>query len=111
MHDAAIHPAESFLINLAPRYDRAARHISAAQCFRERDDVRFEIPMLETKHFTGATQPGLHFIGNQERPVWAAKLLGPLEKIAFGRLTTLALHRLDHECGHITRAQLAIQSL
>ena len=69
MNNAAIHARKSFLINFAPRHDRAARDVTATQCFRQSDDVRLEVPMLKAEHFSGATESGLHFIGDEQRSV------------------------------------------
>src|SRR5437773_368052 len=40
VNDATVHPAESLLVNFAPSHDRSARHVTAAQTFRERNDIR-----------------------------------------------------------------------
>src|SRR6266567_9119219 len=104
MDHATIHPAESLLINLAPRHNRAARHVAAAQRLGQRDDVRLEIPMLEAKHFPGAAKSGLHFIGNEQRPVFAAKLLRANEEIGLRRFTALALNSLNDEGRDVARA-------
>src|SRR5207245_9882856 len=96
------------MIQLAPGYERAARDVAAAQCFRNGDDVRFQIPMLETEHFSGAAKSGLDFVGNEERAVLAAKFLRPRKEIRSRGLAALALNGFDHERGHVTRAKLSI---
>src|SRR5437867_8540772 len=108
MHHATVHSRKRFLINLAPGYDRAAWDVAAAQRFRQCDDVRFQIPMLETEHFSGAAKSGLHFVGNEERTVLAAKFLRPRKEICPRSLAALALNGFDHERGHVTRAKLPI---
>src|SRR6266496_1914237 len=85
MHHATIHAAESLLINLAPRHNRAARNIAAAQRLGQGDNVRLEVPMLKAKHFPGAAKSGLHFIGDVQRPVFAAKFLRANEEIGLRR--------------------------
>ena len=37
--------------------------------------------MLESKHLARATEPGLDFVGDQKRPVLAAKLLRAFKEI------------------------------
>src|SRR6516225_2140177 len=109
MNDASIHPRKCFLVNVPSGDDRAARHIAAAQCFCERDDVWLQVPMLEAKHFSGAAKTGLHFIGNEERAVLAAKFLRAREEIGLRGLATFALNGLDHKSGDVARTQLSIQ--
>src|SRR6266404_3470613 len=104
MHYATIHAAESLLVNFAPRYNRAARDVATAQRLGQRNNVWLKVPMLEAKHLPGATKSGLHFIGNQQRPVFAAKLLRAIEEIGLGRFTAFALDSLDDECRHLARA-------
>src|ERR1700720_1122463 len=111
MHDAAIHSAKSFLINFATRYDCAAGDVTAAQGFCQRDDVRLEVPMLEAKHLSGAAKSSLHFIGNEERAVLAAKLLRAHKKICLGQSAAFALNRFDHEGSDVARTQLSIQRI
>src|SRR5437588_6801245 len=108
MNDAPVHSRKRFLINLAPGHDCAARHVAAAQCFRKGDDVRLEVPMLETEHFSGASKSGLDFIGNEKRAAFPAKLLCANEEIGLGGLAALALNGFDHERGHVTPAKLPI---
>src|SRR5580700_7512119 len=108
MNDATVHSRKCFLVNVAPGDNRTARHIAATQRLRQRDDVRFQIPMLESEHFSSATEPGLHFIRNQKRAVLAAKLLRAREEISLGSLAAFALNGLDHERRDIARTQLSI---
>src|ERR1043166_5283714 len=108
MHNAAVHSRKSFLVNVAPGDDRAARDVTAAQCFCERDDVRFQVPMLKAEHFSGAAKSGLNFIGNEKRSVFAAKLLRARKEIRFGSLAAFTLNSLDHERGDVARSQLSI---
>src|SRR3954469_8665914 len=109
MHHASVHPAKSFLVDIAAGDNRAARHVAAAQTLRERDDIRLEVPMLESKHFSGPPEAGLDFITNEEGPVFAAEGLGPLEKIAFRRLATFALDRFDHERRDVAFRKLTLE--
>ena len=109
MHHAAIHPAESLLVDVAPRHDRAARDVAAAQGFGERDDVRFQVPMLEAEHLAGASEAGLDFIADEERSVFPAKLLRANKKVAARIIHSLALHRLDDESRDITFRQLLFE--
>src|SRR5260370_26780934 len=106
---AAVYARNRLLINLAPGHDRANRNVAAAQCFREGDDIRLEVPMLEAEHFSGASKSGLHFVRNEESAVLAAKFLRPRKEIRPRGLAALALNGLDHERGHVTRAKLSIQ--
>ncbi len=59
--------------------------------------------MFEPKHFPGATETGLDFIGDQERSVFATKLLRAGKEISFRSLTAFALNGLNHERGDISR--------
>ena len=81
VHHTTIHPAEGLLINVAPRNNRAARDIAAAQGLGERDDVGLEVPMFEAKHLAGAAEAGLDFVADQKRAVFSAKLLRTLKEI------------------------------
>src|SRR6266404_3730073 len=101
MNDAAIHSTKGLLINITPGDDGAARDVTAAQCFRERDDIRFKIPMLEPEHLSGAPEAALDFVGNKERAIFPAKLLRAREKRLARRFATSALDWLDYECGNI----------
>jgi hypothetical protein len=65
--------------------------------------------MLEAEHFSGASKSGLHFVGNEERAILAAKFLRPRKEIRPRGLAALALNGLDHERGHVTCAKLSIQ--
>src|SRR6516225_7671166 len=67
MHYATIHARKCFLINVPTRDDRAARHETTTETFCDRDNVRLQVPMLETEHLPSASESGLHFIGNQQR--------------------------------------------
>src|SRR5438093_9962386 len=99
MHDAAVHSAECFLIDIAPRHNRSARDVTAAQGLCERDDVWLQIPVLEAKHFASAAKSGLHFIGDQQCPVFTAKLLRADKEIGVGRFAAFPLDRLnDKSC-------------
>src|SRR5262245_40026390 len=104
MHYATIHARKCFLINVPTRDDRAARHETTTETFCDRDNVRLQIPMLETEHPPSASEPGLHFIGNQQRSVFPAKFLGTNKKIGPWCLTTFALNGLNDKCGDIERA-------
>src|ERR1039457_6745428 len=101
MHHATVHSTERLLINFASRHDRTARHVAAAQCLRQGDDVRLEIPMLKAEHFAGPAETGLYLVRDKQRSVLSAKFLRTHKKIRLGRLAALALHRLDHERGDI----------
>ena len=84
MDDATVHARKGFLVNIAPRHDRAAGHVTAAQRLCQRDDVRLQIPMLKSEHFSGATKPGLHFVGDEQRAVFSAEFLRANEEIGLG---------------------------
>ena len=81
MNHAAIHPAESLLISLAPGHDRAAGYVAAAEALRQGDNVRLQIPMFEPEHFASPTESSLDFVADKHRPVLPAKRLGALEEI------------------------------
>src|ERR1044072_5840930 len=108
MNDATVHSRKSFLVNVAPGDDRATRHVAAAQCFCERDDVRFQVPMLKAEHFSSAAKSSLNFIRDEERSVFPAKLLRARKEICFRSLAAFALNGLDHECSDIFGSQLSI---
>src|SRR5205814_3981080 len=65
--------------------------------------------MLETEHFSSATQSGLDFIGNEQRAVFATELLRPNKEIGLRCLAAFALDGFDHERRDIARTQLSIQ--
>ncbi|MEY2493434.1 MAG: hypothetical protein QOH24_2385, partial [Verrucomicrobiota bacterium] len=87
MDNATVHSTERFLVNLAPGHNRAARDVTAAQAFRQGDDVWLQVPMLEAEHFPRAAKSGLDFVANQQRAVPPAKFLGAFKEIRFRRLT------------------------
>ena len=64
--------------------------------------------MLESEHLPGAAKPGLHFVGNQEGSVFAAKFLCTNEEIRLRCLAAFSLHGLNDERGDIARTQLPI---
>ena len=107
--DATVHPAEGLLINVAPRDNRAARDVAAAQSLRQGDDVRLQVPMLEAKHLAGAPEAGLDFVADEKRAVFSAKLLGPIKEIALRDIDAFALDRLDDEGGDVAFRQLAFE--
>src|SRR5206468_10203117 len=74
-------------------------------------DVRLQVPMLKSKHFSRATESGLDFIRDQQRPIFPAKFLRANKEIGLGSLTAFPLDGLNHQCRHIARTQLAIQRL
>src|SRR5207247_8574900 len=84
VHNTTVHPAERLLINLASRHNCAARDVTTTQRLCERDDVWLQIPMLKSKHFSGAAKSRLHFVGNQQRSVLRAKFLRMNEKNGVG---------------------------
>jgi len=102
VNDTTIHPAESPLVDFAASDDRATRHVAATQTLRESNDVGLEIPVLKPEHFSGATEPGLDFVAEQQRSVFPAKLLRPFEEIGRRRFAAFALDRLDDEGCDIT---------
>ena len=109
MHDAAVEPAESFLVNGAPHHDRADRHVAAAQRFRNRDDVRLEIVIFKTPPAAGAAEPGLHLVANQQRAMLPAKMLRLAKKVVPRKLHPFSLHRFDHDCRETARCKLRLE--
>src|SRR3954447_12272247 len=97
MHHAPIHPAERFLVNIAPGHNRGARNKSAAQTFCNRDDVRLQIPMLKAEHLSGPAQTSLNFIGDEQRSVFSTQFLSPNEEVGLRGPAAFSLHGLDHE--------------
>src|SRR5205807_9079508 len=95
MNNATVHSAEGFLINLAPGHDRPAGDVAAAQTFRQGDDVRLQIPVLEPEHFPGPSKSSLDFVANEQRPVLSAKLLSALEEVRLRRLAAFSLDGFD----------------
>ena len=67
--------------------------------------------MLESKHLSRAAKSSLHFIGNQERSVFAAKLLRANKEIGLRSLTAFSLNGFNHESRYIARTQFAIERL
>src|SRR5262249_12585807 len=108
MHYTPVHARKCFLVNVAPRDDGAAWHVTSAQTLRDRDDVRLQIPMLKTKHLAGASEPRLHFVINEQCSEFAAKLLAPHKEIRFRRLAAFALNGLDNKRRHIATTQLPV---
>src|SRR4030095_7738266 len=109
MNYATVHPTKRLLVNVAPGNDRAARDVATAQRFRQRDDIRFKVPMLEPKHLAGPPQTTLHFVANEKCAIFPAKGLRAWEKVCGGRFAPFALHRFDDEGGDITFRQFALE--
>src|SRR5438874_13672855 len=109
MNHAAIHSTKRLLINIAPGHDGAAGDVTAAQGLRERDDIRFEIPMLEAEHLSCSSEPALDFVGNKEGAIFPAKLLRARENGITRRLATLSLHWFDDAGSHIALGQLVLE--
>jgi hypothetical protein len=65
--------------------------------------------VFDGQEFAGAAHAGLHFVVNEQRAVFAAKLLR-LEQIAGGgHVDALALDRFDDERGDVALAQFGFQ--
>src|ERR1043166_8781488 len=109
MHHAAVEPAEGLLVHLPSRDDRRARHVAAAQRFRDRDDVRLQPPVFEAPPATRAAETGLHFVADEKRPRLATKMLGLRVKVVLRELHTLALHRLDNERRDVPLFELRLE--
>ena len=77
MHDRAHHRVENLVENPFVGQYRADRNVTAGQRFGEQDDVRLDAPMLACEEATGASEPGLDFVGDKQRTVLAAELDAP----------------------------------
>src|SRR5438309_10800763 len=109
MNDTAVHSTKCLLVDIAARDDRAAWDVTAAQGFRQRDDIRFEIPVLEAEHLSCSSEPALDFVGNKEGAIFPAKLLCAREKGITWRLATLSLHWFEDEGSNIALGQVALE--
>ena len=107
--DAAVHAREHALVNFAAGADGGGGHVAAAEGFREGDDVRVEVPMLEGEHFAGAAEAGLHLVADEERAVFAAERLGLRQEIVARDEDALALHGLGDEGRDVARAQFRLE--
>ena len=67
--------------------------------------------MLEAEHFSGATESGLHFVGNEQRAVFPAEVLRAHKEICLRCLAPFALNSLDDKSCDIAGMQLSIQFL
>src|SRR6266478_896676 len=63
--------------------DGGDRHASA-EGFRHGDQIRLDAEMFGGEPFAGPSEPGLHFVGDEENAVFAADILQELEIIARG---------------------------
>ena len=76
MHHAAVQPAEGLLVDVAPRHDRAARHVAAAQATSRAVMMSGSRSQCsKPHHLAGAAEAGLDFVADEERAVFAAELL------------------------------------
>src|SRR6266567_4174967 len=104
-----VHSTECLLVNVAPRDDCPARDVTATQGFRQRDDVRFKVPVLEPEHLAGPPETTLNFVANEKCAVFATEFLRAREEICCGRFTTFTLHRFNDERSDITFSELALE--
>ena len=83
------------------RQDGRHRNIAARKGLGRDEDVGFDAPVFAGEHLARAAQPGLHFVGNEERPVPVAELDG-LRQVIVGRdEDPFPLNRLDDEAGDV----------
>src|SRR3954462_13357936 len=89
--------------------ERADRDVAARERLRDRDEIRFEAPVLEGEHPARSPEPGHHLVDAEERPVAAAQLLGALEVPVGRQMDSLPLHRFDDEERDVLTAQLLLE--
>ncbi len=72
MHDSAIHAVINGIHDFLGDGDRADRDKTAGQGFSHANHVRFDVPVINGPEFSGASQAGLDFIGNEQGAVFFA---------------------------------------
>src|ERR1051326_6502431 len=65
--------------------------------------------MLDREETTGAPQPGLDFVGHEQRSVAATEIARVPEIVVVGKIDPFSLNRLDDEGGHLARTQRLLE--
>ena len=83
--------------------------MAARQRLGEQHHVGFDIPVLDREEAAGAADPGLDFVGDEQRAVLPAERGGARQEFVGGHVDALALDRLDDEGGDLARRQRLLQ--
>ena len=95
-----------------PRHQqRADGHVATRERLRNRQEIGLQPPVVEREHAARATEPGLHLVDAEERPVAAAQLLRTLEITVGGEVRPVALNGLDDEDRHVLAAERRLERL
>ena len=83
------------------RQEGADRH-AGGNALGRRDDVRLDARVLDGPPAAGASHPGLDLVDHEQDAVLVADLAqAAQERDRRGKVSALALHRLDHDGGHV----------
>src|SRR4029078_12814544 len=91
------------------RTTRGHRRVPAVSRLGEQHHVGLDAPMLAREKFSGASEPGLDLVGDEQCLVAAAKLRRALKVAVRGKDPTLALDRLDDERRDFAASQRTLQ--
>ena len=109
MHHRLVHAVEHFCKNLLLQQHDAYRHVSAGKPLGEEQHVGLDAPVFYGEEAAGPPEPGLDFVGDEQRPIFPAKFVGGSEIIGRGHVDALALDRLDAERGDVALFQRALE--
>ena len=109
VHDGAIHAVEHLVEDAFARQHRADRHVAAGQRLRQQHHVGLDIPVLDREESSGAADPGLDLVGDEQRAVLPAERGGARQKFVGRHVDALALDRLDDEGGDLARRQRLLE--
>ena len=109
MHDGAVHPVENLVEDRLARQQRADGDMPAGERFRQQHHVRLDIPVLDSQEFACAAHAGLDFVGDQQRPVFAAEGCRIGQEGVVRNVHALALNGLEDEGRVLARGQRPLQ--
>ena len=98
MDDRALQGTEYRIVSLVGHEYRTHRHQSAAERFRQYDHVGLHAVVMGGKEFAGAGKPGLHFVEDEQGPMFPAQVFRGLQIISVRNANSgFTLKRLQHE--------------
>ena len=109
MHYRAVHSIEHFVEDVFSGQQRADRNMTAGQGLGQQHHVGLDIPVLDREKSSGAAEPGLDFVGDQQGSIAPAQCRRPRQKFVGGHVDALALDGLDNEGGNLSRRQRLFQ--
>ena len=101
MDEAALELGKDFFVQPPLGQHGGHRDIAPRKRLGRDEDIGFDTPVFAGEHLARAAQPGLHFVGNEQRPVLVAELDGFRQVIVGRNEDPFSLNRLDDEAGDV----------